>query len=266
MPETQQGGSIFRDLLLPRDPNSDQDIKKLGTFRLRYAFAEDGCRNSQVVLAKLLLDNISNTSEEKSFNAQLAVYWLLQAAKKGHNEAFDLLKDCLHFDIGTRLISKADIENCLNFSQEERIAREVTYSLFREIMSDTEDVITETVLRENVDLVFKQNKRKLSPTPQDNESSLWNRPTSKKNDSPPLTKTNESQGSLKKSPVPLSLSPKKSDDSDDSDKTSSTSFLLKNPVIDSMANEEILQSQAHVSFNEVMSSVQSCLEGVKEEM
>lgn len=192
MPETQQGGSIFRDLLLPRD--RDQNVERLGTFRLRYVFAEDGCRDSQVILAKLLLANISNTSEEKSFNAQLAVYWLLQAANKGDHEAFELLKDCLQFEIGTRLISKADIEYCLNFSQEERIARRVSYSFFRAIMSDPDDVIPEDVLRENAELIIQQNKRKLSPTPQEDESSLWNRPPAKKNDSPPLKTTKDIPG------------------------------------------------------------------------
>lgn len=252
MPAAHQDGSIFRNLPLPRE-RDDLNSERLGTFRLRYVLAEDGCRESQLVLAKILLSNLSDISEERHFNAQLAVFWLLQAVKKGQNEAFKLLKDCSELDIGTSVINKSEIEKCLKFNEEERLARKVAYFIFRAIMSDTEDLVSEDVFRQNIDLIFKESKSNVSSTSEDlqkkdDESTLWNRPPQKKHDSPPLKKPDDKPSS-------------KTTDDSPTHKITNEPILLQKPVFQTTTTETSLRSQAHVSFNEVVSSVQSCLEG-----
>ncbi|KAF8790277.1 Wolframin like protein [Argiope bruennichi] len=206
MPESCQGGSISRTLLLPREHHLGTG--SLGTFRLRHILAEDGCKESQVALAKSLLTIPSNNFEERSFNAQLAVYWLLQAAEKGQEEAFSLLKECVSGGVGINARNHPEIEKCLKFSDEEKISRRVAYSLFEAIMSDTEDLVPEQVFREKIETILKEeSKEKLS---------------AKAAEDPPLPQQQPCQKKI---------------------------------------DEASLRNQAHVSFSEVVNSVQSCLEG-----
>ncbi|GFR28203.1 wolframin [Trichonephila clavata] len=205
MPENCQGGSISRTLLLPREHHLGTG--SLGTLRLRHILAEDGCKESQVALAKSLLTIPSSNIEERSCNAQLAVYWLLQAAEKGQEEAYLLLKDCVSSGIGINAKNHFKIEKCLNFTEEERISRRIAFSLFQAIMSDTEDLVPEHIFREKIDLILKESVEKLS---------------TKAADDPPLLQQQPYQ-----------------------------------PKID----QSSLRNQAHVSFSEVVNSVQSCLEG-----
>ncbi|GFY59045.1 wolframin [Trichonephila inaurata madagascariensis] len=179
----------------------------LGTLRLRHILAEDGCKESQVALAKSLLTIPSSNFEERSCNAQLAVYWLLQAAEKGQEEAYLLLKDCVSSGIGINAKNHPKIEKCLNFTEEEKISRRIAFSLFQAIMSDTEDLVPEHIFREKIDLILKEESvEKLS---------------TKTADDPPLLQQQPYQ-----------------------------------PKID----QSSLRNQAHVSFSEVVNSVQSCLE------
>ncbi|GFT69930.1 wolframin [Nephila pilipes] len=206
MPENCQGGSISRTLLLPREHHLGTG--SLGTLRLRHILAEDGCKESQVAVAKSLLTIPSNNFEERSFNAQLAVYWLLQAAEKGQEEAFLLLKDCVSSGIGINAINHPEIEKCLNLREEERISRRIAFSLFQAIMSDTEDLVPEHIFREKIDLILKEEcLEKLSTKTADEPSLQQQLPGQQKID------------------------------------------------------QSSLRNQAHVSFSEVVNSVQSCLEG-----
>ncbi|GBL79601.1 Wolframin [Araneus ventricosus] len=206
MPESCQGGSISRTLLLPREHHLGTG--SLGTFRLRHILAEDGCKESQVALAKSLLTIPSNNFEERSFNAQLAVYWLLQAAEKGQEEAFSLLKECVSAGVGINARNHSEIEKCLKFSEEEKISRRVAYSLFEAIMSDTEDLVPEQVFQEKIETILKEeSKEKLSAKTAEDLPLPQQQPCQKKID------------------------------------------------------EASLRNQAHVSFSEVVNSVQSCLEG-----
>ncbi|GIY86103.1 wolframin [Caerostris darwini] len=204
MPGDCQGGSISRTL--PREHHLGTG--NLGTFRLRHILAEDGCKESQVALAKSLLTIPSNNFEERSFNAQLAVYWLLQAAEKGQDEAFSLLKDCVNCGVGINARNHPEVEKCLNFSEEEKVSRKVAFSLFQAIMSDTEDLVPEHILREKIEFVLKEESRE-------------------------------------------TLSTKITED---------LPFPQQQPC-QTKFDDASLRNQAHVSFSEVVNSVQSCLEG-----
>lgn len=200
MPETRGVASISRTLLLPSEHQ--------GTIRLRYQLAEDGCKESQVALAKCLLTSPINSVEERNFNAQLAVYWLLQAAKNGQEEAFVLLKDCANAGVGINTRNSFEVEKCLKYSDIEIISRRITFAIFRAIMSDTEDLLSEESFREKIDRILQDDNKEYFT------SSL-------------------NEGS--------SQTPEKS--------------TTKQP-------EDIsIQDQPHISFSEVVNSVQTCLEG-----
>ncbi|XP_054721769.1 wolframin-like [Uloborus diversus] len=199
MPERHQARSISRTLLLPR--------QNLGTLRLRHILAEDGCKESQVALAKSLLTNPASTSEEREFNSQLAVHWLLQAAKEGQEEAVSILRECANAGIGTNAVNYLEIEKCLKYTEEEKISRRVASSIFRAIMSDTEDVISEEIFREQTEKIL-QEENEFSIAKTDNDDLMQHK-----------------EPCLKKSEEPF------------------------------------LRTQTHVSFSEVVNSVQSCLEG-----
>lgn len=121
-----------------------------GTFRLRYQLAQDGCLESQVVLAKGLLSEPVNSKEEQFLNAELAVYWLILAAEKGHQEALLLLKECNYTGAGITFRNRGRAEKCLGLTEIEKISRRVGHRIYRSVMSDVEDSIAEDTFQERV--------------------------------------------------------------------------------------------------------------------
>lgn len=205
MPETRQAGSISRTLLLPSEHQ--------GTIRLRYQLAEDGCKESQVALARCLLTSPINSLDERNFNAQLAVYWLLQAANKGQEEAITLLRDCANAGVGITTRNSFEVEKCLKYSEIEVTSRRVASSVFCAIMSDTEDIFSEDSFREKIERILQD----------DSDDQL-------------LSSIDEGS-----SPMKEKLQPKQSSECKQSDVN--------------------IESQPHISFSEVVNSVQTCLEG-----
>ena len=74
--------------------------------QLRSQLAEDGCSESQVTVAKALLNETSLLGDEESSkgarknNQELAVFWLHKASEQGSEEALEILKECYDNGIG----------------------------------------------------------------------------------------------------------------------------------------------------------------------
>ncbi|XP_015924484.1 wolframin [Parasteatoda tepidariorum] len=206
MAELHEAESIYRSLLLHRENPCISGADS--TIRLRHTLAKDGCKESQITLAKYLLTVVSNCPAERDFNAQSAIYWLLQAVKTGQEEAFLLLEECFKTGVGINAVNCSEIEKCLRFSKEEKFARKIAFSIYRAIMSDTEELIPSDIFGDKIELIFqRKNPENLCDESKDNSSQM-------------ISET-----------------------------------LCQTKI------EESSQDQKCVSFSEVVSSVQTCLEG-----
>ncbi|XP_037071637.1 wolframin-like [Pollicipes pollicipes] len=132
--------------------------------RLRSNLAEDGCEESQLVLAKQLLDAPAAPSEATQNYVQ-AVYWLTKASEQGNAEATELLREC--FDRGRGITDQnyIDVKNCLDMTQEEKLSRRAARELFY-TMADGQDFITTAQLRSRLQRLTSQERRDLErPAP-----------------------------------------------------------------------------------------------------
>ncbi|XP_075223686.1 wolframin ER transmembrane glycoprotein wfs1 isoform X2 [Lycorma delicatula] len=107
----------------------------------RSQLAEDGCPESQVVLAKQLLDEKTDLEIDQEENARLGVYWLMKASEQGHEEATTILRHCLETGQGITEHNYLDVKACLAMSDEEKVARRAAKRLFAS-MSGGDDFIT----------------------------------------------------------------------------------------------------------------------------
>ncbi|KAL0277412.1 UNVERIFIED_CONTAM: hypothetical protein PYX00_004703 [Menopon gallinae] len=115
--------------------------------RLRSQLAEDGCPESQLVLAKQLLQEKSvlnvNDNEE---NARLGVFWLIKASEQGNVEATNILRKCLETGEGITEHNYLDVKACLSTSQNEKLAKRAAREMFLSL-SAGQDFITSEQLR-----------------------------------------------------------------------------------------------------------------------
>lgn len=98
--------------------------------RLRSQMAEDGCPESQVVLAKQLLEERCDLEVDKEENAKLGVYWLTKASEQGNLEATEILKQCLATGRGITEHNYYDVKNCLDMTQDEKLAKKAAREMF----------------------------------------------------------------------------------------------------------------------------------------
>nr|CAD7590594.1 unnamed protein product [Timema genevievae] len=98
--------------------------------RLRSQLAEDGCPESQVVLAKQLLEETCELEVEREENSRLGVYWLIKSSEQGNMEATTVLKQCLESGQGITEHNYVDVNRCLNMSQDEKLARRAAREMF----------------------------------------------------------------------------------------------------------------------------------------
>ncbi|KAG8224245.1 hypothetical protein J437_LFUL001624 [Ladona fulva] len=112
--------------------------------RLQSQMAEDGCPESQVILAKTLLEEKCEEEE----NAKVAVYWLIKASEQGHGEGTAMLKNCL--ETGITEHNYLDVKTCLGMTMDEKLARRAARKLFSSL-SAGEDFITTDQLRRRVE-------------------------------------------------------------------------------------------------------------------
>ncbi|XP_054257702.1 wolframin [Macrosteles quadrilineatus] len=124
--------------------NGGKGIKRLGS-----PLMDDWCPDSQVVLAKKLLDEKCDLDVDQEENARLGVYWLIKASEQGHEEATQLLSHCLETGQGICEQNYVDVRACLDMPQEEKLARCAARKVF-EGMSAGEDFITSSQLQDRM--------------------------------------------------------------------------------------------------------------------
>ncbi|KAK5644966.1 hypothetical protein RI129_006266 [Pyrocoelia pectoralis] len=123
--------------------------------RLRNQLANDGCPESQMVLAKQLLQEDCELEEERHENFRLGVYWLMKSSEQGNTEATDLLKSCFLSGKGITEHNYMDVKSCINMSQDEKLARKAARELFSSL-SNGEDYITSQQLQRRILEIDKQ--------------------------------------------------------------------------------------------------------------
>ncbi|XP_034948653.1 wolframin [Chelonus insularis] len=119
---------------------------------LRSQLAEDGCAESQVVLAKRLLEERCELEVDTEENAKLGVYWLTKASEQGNLEATDILRQCLKTGHGITEHNYYDTKCCLEMSQDEKLARRAARELFMSL-SNGEDFVTIDQLRRQLRII-----------------------------------------------------------------------------------------------------------------
>ncbi|KAJ4450999.1 hypothetical protein ANN_02435 [Periplaneta americana] len=126
--------------------------------RLRSQLAEDGCPESQVILAKLLLEEKCELEVDKEENSRLGVYWLIKASEQGNTEATNILKQCLETGQGITEHNYVDVKSCLSMSQDEKLARKAAREMFSSLSSG-QDFITTDQLQRRMKLVEKNSDK-----------------------------------------------------------------------------------------------------------
>ncbi|KAF5274009.1 hypothetical protein FQA39_LY01124 [Lamprigera yunnana] len=117
--------------------------------RLRNQLANDGCPESQVVLAKQLLEEECDLESDKLENDRLGVYWLMKSAEQGNTEATELLKTCFLKGKGITEQNFMDVKSVINMTQDEKLARKAARQMFTSL-SNGEDYITSQQLQRRI--------------------------------------------------------------------------------------------------------------------
>ncbi|XP_032680097.1 wolframin isoform X2 [Odontomachus brunneus] len=115
--------------------------------RKQWTLHEDGCPESQVVLAKQLLEERCEHDIEKEENAKLGVYWLTKASEQGNLEATDILRKCLTTGRGITEHNYYDVKNCLDMTQDEKLARRAAREMFTSLSNGEDFITTEQLQR-----------------------------------------------------------------------------------------------------------------------
>lgn len=115
--------------------------------RLRSQLAEDGCPESQVVLAKQLLTEKCDLDVDKEENAKLGVYWLTKASEQGSLEATHLLRNCFATGRGITEHNYYDVKSCLDMTQDEKLARRAAREMFTSLSNGEDFITTEQLQR-----------------------------------------------------------------------------------------------------------------------
>ncbi|XP_044754375.1 wolframin [Coccinella septempunctata] len=128
---------------------------------LRNQLASDGCSESQVVLAKQLLDGSQqyHSHTEKKENERLGVYWLIRASQQGNEEATGLLKTCLKSGKGISEHNFLDVKSCISMTQNEKWSRKAAREIFASL-SNGSDYITTDQLQKEIFSIERNNGQK----------------------------------------------------------------------------------------------------------
>lgn len=121
--------------------------------RMRSQLAEDGCPESQLVMGRTLLDQLSQEGgdgEDGSAweeEARLAVFWLTRASHQGSAEATQLLQHCLNTNTGICEHNYHEVRECLAMELQEKLARRAGRLLFASISDGNEMVSSSSLAR-----------------------------------------------------------------------------------------------------------------------
>lgn len=110
--------------------------------------AEDGCPDTQVVMAKRLLEEECDEDIDQEQNAILGVYWLVKASERGHREATNMLRKCLETGRGINKLNITDVRACLDMSAEEKVSRHAARELFASLSQGEDFISSDQLLRE----------------------------------------------------------------------------------------------------------------------
>ncbi|XP_053619597.1 wolframin isoform X3 [Plodia interpunctella] len=128
--------------------------------RLRNQLAEDGCAESQVVLAKQLLEEKCELEADKISNFKQALEWLICATEQAHPEARRMLRRCIRSGViseDSAAIVRA--KSCLAASRQETVARKAARDLFASL-SNGEQYITTAQLERRIREICSTTLRK----------------------------------------------------------------------------------------------------------
>ncbi|KAE8748291.1 hypothetical protein FOCC_FOCC004927 [Frankliniella occidentalis] len=114
-------------------------------YGLRGQLARDGCADSQLVIAKDLLQDQSGDADE---NARQGVYWLIRASEQGNEEATHTLQQCLERGKGITELNFLDVKACLSMTQIEKLARRAARKLFERLSAGEDYITSEQLIRE----------------------------------------------------------------------------------------------------------------------
>ncbi|XP_076313186.1 wolframin ER transmembrane glycoprotein wfs1 [Tachypleus tridentatus] len=129
--EIQNGSILKKTARKTWQVHAPQNVSWNSVHLLRYHLAEEGCKESQVSIAKNLLSDSARGNDYES--AEVAVYWLLRAAVEEHEEARELLDECYKGGIGITDKNREKIEKCLGRSHDEKAANRVGNKLFSSV-------------------------------------------------------------------------------------------------------------------------------------
>ncbi|XP_030024586.2 wolframin isoform X2 [Manduca sexta] len=128
--------------------------------RLRNQLAEDGCAESQVVLAEQLLEEKCELEADKISNFKQALEWLICATEQAHPKARRMLRRCIRsgvIDEDSAAIVRA--KSCLAASRQEIVARKAARDLFASL-SNGEEYITTAQLERRIREICSTTLRK----------------------------------------------------------------------------------------------------------
>lgn len=146
--------------------------------RLRNQLAEDGCAESQVVLAKQLLEEKCELEADKISNFKQALEWLICATEQAHPEARRLLRRCIRsgvIDEDSAAIVRA--KSCLAASRQETVARKAARDLFASLSNGEQYITTvqlERRIREICNTTLRKTAAEDSDSPDDDNSEAAN--------------------------------------------------------------------------------------------
>lgn len=125
---------------------------------LRNQLANDGCPESQVVLAKQLLRDDQERDDNRA-NACLGVYWLIKASEQGNVEATELLKQCLISGKGISEQNYLDVKSCITMTQDEKLARKAAREMFASLSNGGEYITSEQLQKKMLEIDKDQENR-----------------------------------------------------------------------------------------------------------
>ncbi|KAL3270028.1 hypothetical protein HHI36_009084 [Cryptolaemus montrouzieri] len=126
-----------------------QDGPRSSLKLLRNQLANEGCSESQVVLAKQLLENDqrNHSKSETKENERLGVYWLIKASQQGNVEATELLRTCLKTGKGISEYNHMDVKSCISMTQDEKLTRKAAKEIFASLSNGADYITTEQLQR-----------------------------------------------------------------------------------------------------------------------
>ncbi|CAL4088397.1 unnamed protein product, partial [Meganyctiphanes norvegica] len=142
--------------------------------RMRSQLAEEGCPESQLVMARALLEQGESSDEVSEEDCRLGVYWLTQAALQGNTEANQLLQECLDNSIGICEHNYQEVVQVLAMDQQEKLVRRATKLLFNSVADGNEFTTSSSLSHKIHEIVSGENQKEDEDKKLDNDNTTIN--------------------------------------------------------------------------------------------